>query len=114
MARARAFGGTNKFKNKKTGGYDSKREAKRAEELRYMQRAGHITDLQEQITFVLIPTQRDENGRMIERQCAYKADFVYRKNGRQVVEDTKGFKTKDYIIKRKLMLSVHGIRIVEV
>jgi hypothetical protein len=41
-------------------------------------------------------------------------DFVYMENGKKVVEDTKGFRTKDYIIKRKLMLYVHGIRIKEV
>ena len=57
-----------------------------------------------------------ENGKVIEREVSYKADFVYFDIGlnKCVVEDTKGFRTKDYIIKRKLMLFVHGIRIVEV
>ena len=49
----------------------------------------------------------------IERECAYIADFVYKENGKTVVEDTKGFRTKDYILKRKMMLHVHGIRIKE-
>ena len=50
----------------------------------------------------------------MERPCTYVADFVYKEGGKTVVEDTKGFRTKDYIIKRKLMLQVHGIRIKEV
>jgi hypothetical protein len=50
----------------------------------------------------------------LERECSYVADFVFQENGKMVVEDTKGVKTKDYIIKRKLMLYVHGIRIKEV
>lgn len=52
----------------------------------------------------------------IEKSCKYIADFVYTDNetGQTVVEDTKGMRTKDYIIKRKLMLYLHGIRIKEV
>ncbi len=52
----------------------------------------------------------------IEKSCKYIADFVYTDNetGHTVVEDTKGMRTKDYIIKRKLMLYLHGIRIKEV
>jgi Protein of unknown function (DUF1064) len=50
-----------------------------------------------------------------ERAVEYRADFVYRdKVGELVVEDAKGVRTKDYVIRRKLMLSVHGIRIREV
>ena len=101
-----------KFGNKKTGRYDSKKEAARARELRFLQMDGQIRNLQEQVKFELIPSQR-ENGKVVERACSYVADFVYERNGQQVVEDTKGFRTKDYIIKRKLMLHVHGIRIVE-
>lgn len=102
-----------KFRNQKVGGYDSKREANRARELRFQQMDGQIRNLQEQVKFELIPSQRD-NGKVVERACSYVADFVYERNGQQVVEDTKGFRTKDYIIKRKLMLQVHGIRISEV
>ena len=102
-----------KFGNKKSGGYDSKKEAARARELRFLQMDGQIRNLQEQVKFELIPSQR-ENGKVVERACSYVADFVYERNGQQVVEDTKGFRTKDYIIKRKLMLQVHGIRISEV
>lgn len=105
--------------------YDSKKEARRAVELSLLEKAGKITDLQTQVKFVLIPTQREpatvgkrggiKQGKVIEQSVCYVADFVYTdENGRRVVEDTKGFKTKDYIIKRKLMLYVHGIRVKEI
>lgn len=53
---------------------------------------------------------------LLERACRYIADFVYTDNdtGLTVVEDTKGVRTKEYIIKRKLMLYMHGIRIKEI
>lgn len=93
--------------------FDSKREASRYQELKLLEKAGAIQDLQMQVKYVLIPSQRIE-GKVVERECTYIADFVYTENEQTVVEDTKGFKTKDYIIKRKLMLFVHGIRISEV
>ena len=74
-----------------------------------------IKDLSRQVKFVLIPSQRDENGKVIERECSYKADFMYYDEaGETIVEDVKGFRTKEYIIKRKLMLYQYGIRIREV
>lgn len=104
--------------------FDSRKEFRRYEELQLLQQAGEIKNLRRQVKFVLIPTQREPNiigprggvkkGRLLERECAYIADFVYTENGETVVEDTKGMKTKDYIIKRKLMLYVHNIRIREV
>lgn len=106
--------------------FDSKREAKRWTQLKLLERAGVIRDLDRQVKFVLIPAQREADtigargairkGKIIERECAYVADFVYTdtETGETVVEDTKGFKTKDYIIKRKLMLWVHKIKIMEV
>lgn len=106
--------------------FDSKKEARRFAELSLLERAGAIQDLQRQVKFILIPAQREpdtvgarggiKKGKVIEKECAYIADFVYKDLtlNETVVEDTKGFKTKDYIIKRKLMLSVHGIRIKEV
>ena len=105
--------------------FDSKKEAKRYEELRILEKAGAITDLKTQVKFVLIPTQREpdqvgarggiKKGKVIERECSYIADFAYKNgSGETVVEDTKGFQTKEYIIKRKLMLYVHGIRIIEI
>lgn len=93
--------------------FDSQKEARRFRELRLLERAGKITGLEWQVKFELIPAQRIDE-KVVERACTYIADFVYFENGKKVVEDTKGFKTKDYIIKRKLMLWVHGIRIKEV
>ena len=53
---------------------------------------------------------------LLERACSYIADFVYTdcKTGQTIVEDTKGMRTREYVIKRKLMLYMHGIRIKEV
>lgn len=110
--------------------FDSKKEACRYQELRLAEKAGVIKDLQRQVKFVLIPAQREKSkevyqkgenkgkpkpGKLIERECSYYADFVYidTKTGRIVVEDTKGMRTADYIIKRKLMLYVHSIRVKE-
>ena len=122
------FQSENKYGNKKItiGGetFDSSKEYRRFCELKLLQRAKKISDLQRQVEFVLIPTQREPDvigprggvkpGKLLEKECTYYADFVYiNEKGEKVVEDTKGFKTKDYIIKRKLMLYVHGIRIIE-
>ncbi len=109
--------------------FDSKKEMQRYAELRLLEKAGKIADLQLQKVFELIPAQYEtsaefytkgknkgerKKGKCIEKAVTYKADFVYTdENGYTVVEDTKGFKTKDYIIKRKLMLFVHGIKIIE-
>jgi len=93
--------------------FDSMKEYRRYCELLLLERAGAITDLQRQVKFELIPSQRID-GKVVERACQYIADFVYQENGKRVVEDTKGVKTKDYIIKRKLMLYIHGIQVKEV
>ena len=55
-----------------------------------------------------------KDGKCIFRSCSYVADFVYEQNGETVVEDTKGFRTPDYILKRKMMLFFLGVRIKEV
>ena len=111
--------------------FDSKKEARRYRDLLLLQSAGEISDLETQFKFVLIPAQREFNareiytkgpkkgcfkpGKLLEKEVAYYADFVYNdKNGNWVVEDAKGVRTKEYIIKRKLMLYIHGIRITEV
>jgi len=88
--------------------FDSKKEAKRYQELKLLERGGVISDLDYQVKFELIPKQEGE------RPCYYVADFVYTENGKNVVEDVKGFRTDVYKLKRKLMLWVHGIRVVEV
>ena len=125
----------NKYHNKKitAGGitFDSKREYNRFRELLLLEKAGEISNLRRQVKFVLIPAQYEKTperytkgerkgelkkGKLLERECAYLADFVYINNAdnKKIVEDTKGVKTKDYIIKRKLMLARYGIRIKEV
>ena len=102
----------NKYRNVKTKingiEFDSKKEANRYIELKILQKAGIIKDLELQKKYELIPKQKNE------RACYYIADFVYTENGNKIVEDTKGKKTKDYIIKRKLMLYRYGIKIREV
>ena len=110
-----------KYHNRKVvtedGVFDSFRELNRWQELKLLQRAGEIYDLQRQVPFVVIPVQK-EGKKVIEREVKYIADFTYRnvKDGRIVVEDVKSHvtTTKEYVIKRKLMLYRHGIRIVEV
>lgn len=106
--------------------FDSRKEARRYIELQWLLKAGTIKDLRRQVRFVLVPAQREPDeigprggrkpGKLIEKEVAYVADFVYAdtETGETVVEDTKGMRTKDYVIKRKLMLYVHGIRIREI
>lgn len=109
--------------------FDSKKEAIRYAELKLLEKSGNIKDLKTQVRFDLIPVLREEPkekyvrgpkkgqfkpGKVLERATYYVADFVYEENGKKVVEDTKGVKTEAYILKRKLMLWVHGIRVREV
>ena len=119
----------NKYKSHKTNAngviFDSKKEYNRYIELTLLSRSGAIKGLKRQVKFELIPAQYEpdiinsrgkvKKGKLIERAVSYIADFVYTdENGKTVVEDTKGFRTKDYIIKRKLLLYMHGIRIKEI
>lgn len=95
--------------------FDSRKELRRWLELRLLERSGQITCLKRQVKFELIPAQKDESGKCIERAVSYIADFVYQnENGKTVVEDTKGVRTKEYVIKRKLLLWRYGIRIKEI
>jgi hypothetical protein len=109
----------NKYRNKKWEldgkTFDSQREARRYQELRWLLRTGVITDLQMQVPFELIPSQR-VGGKVVERPVKYVADFVYKENGETIVEDVKSeaTKTPQYIIKRKLMLWEFGLRVREV
>lgn len=105
----------NKYHAQRVGSNASTKEYYRARQLELLERAGAISDLRQQVPFKLLPTQRDAHGNIIERCVRYIADFVYVDNatGRTVVEDTKGFRTPEYIIKRKLMLYIHGIIITE-
>jgi hypothetical protein len=111
--------------------FASKKEAQRYEVLKVLEKSGIISDLRMQVPYLLIPEQkapetwvpykrpvngqlgRWKPGRTLERACVYVADFVYTQDGETVVEDVKGRRTKEYIVKRKLLLKVYGIRIKE-
>ena len=120
----------NKYGNRKVEAdgfvFDSVKEKRRYDELKLAEAAGAIGDLQRQVRFELIPAQREPDtrgpkggvikGRLIERKVEYVADFVYidLQTGEKVVEDTKGMRTPDYILKRKMMLYFHGIKVREI
>lgn len=115
---------TSKYHAQKYGNYDSKKEYRRAQALKVYEKQGVISDLQEQVSYELVPTQYEQVGetargkpimRCVERAVKYIADFVYKdKDGNEIVEDTKGMRTPEYIIKRKLMLYLKGIKIREI
>lgn len=96
--------------------FDSRKEYYRWCDLRLLERAGKISDLKRQVKYVLIPSQR-QDGKLIEREVSYIADFEYMENGMKVVEDVKGYKRgaayQLFSIKRKLMLHLFGIRVKE-
>lgn len=87
--------------------FPSQKEAHRYLELKLLERAGEIQDLRLQVPFVLLP--KSKYGRPVK----YIADFVYTENGRQVVEDAKGYRTDLYKLKRRLMEELLGIEIKE-
>lgn len=105
--------------------FDSQKEYRRWCELNLLERAGKIQKLQRQVVFELVPAQYEKverygkRGRLVdgvkcvEHAVKYVADFVYIQDGKKVVEDTKGCKARDYIIKRKLMRYLKGIKILE-
>lgn len=110
--------------------FDSVKEANRYKELKILERAGQVHDLQLQVKFKLIPAQREwtdettksgkpKKGKVIEHECSYIADFTYKNRfGLLVVEDVKGYKKGAaydlFVVKRKLMLWIHGIQVKEV
>ena len=107
-----------KYNNKKTlidgFWFDSKKEANRYIELKMLQAAKLIRDLMMQQVFELSPSVVIQGRK--RPPLRYKADFTYfddRKQGQFVVEDTKGFKTEGYKIKRHLMKALHGIEVLE-
>lgn len=128
-------GEMNKHHNKKTRvhgiEFASIKEAKRYQELYLMGKCGYISDLRIQVPYELIPAQYEyiDTGEVylrgvrkgmpklkkvcVEQGVKYIADFVYIEDGKEIVEDSKGMRTKDYIIKRKLMRYVLGITIKE-
>ena len=124
---------TNKYNAKKVSvdgiEFDSKKEARRYQELLLLQKAGEIYMLERQKVYELLPAQREPDtvgkrggvikGKLLERAVEYVADFVYTdKNGKTVVEDVKGFREGGayavFVLKRKLMLYRYGIKISEV
>ena len=124
---------TNKYNAKKVSvdgiEFDSKKEARRYQELLLLQKAGEIYMLERQKVYELLPAQREPDtvgkrggiikGKLLERAVEYVADFVYTdKNGKTVVEDVKGFREGGayavFVLKRKLMLYRYGIKIIEV
>ena len=106
-----------KYGATKVNGYDSRKESRRADVLKLMEKQALISDLREQVKFLLLPKQevKDFKGKTIcgRREMSYVADFVYVENGQTIVEDAKGFRTKEYKRKRGLMLKIHNIIIKE-
>lgn len=116
--------------------FDSQKEARRYDELSALERAGKIRDLRMQADFTLQEAYTDSEGRRV-RAIRYRADFTYREQitevfkipeqtggytlgtrpeWRVVVEDVKSraTRTKEYVMKRKLMKERFGIDIQEV
>lgn len=85
--------------------FDSQKEKARYGELKMMQRAGMISNLELQVVYILMV-----NGMSVGR---YIADFRYKKADRMIVEDCKGFKTPVYRLKKKLMEAIYGVIILE-
>lgn len=102
--------------------FDSQKEANRFAELKLMQKAGLIKDLQRQKKYCVIPTVEGEKGKIKQRATYYIADFVYYEKQsntnwwKLVVEDVKSPATitATYKLKKKLMLWRYGIEIKEV
>jgi len=100
--------------------FDSKKEAGRYIQLKELEEKGAISDLHRQVPFLLVPAQfgsgEKKKGKCLERAVRYVADFTYHDNvtNEDVVEDVKGVKTPEYVIKRKLMLYFFNVKIREV
>lgn len=93
--------------------FDSIKEKNYYIKLKMMQNSGKISDLKLQVPFVLIETFKLED--KTYRQTKYIADFTYKdEQGKYHVVDTKGFETKEYLLKKKLMAWKYGIEIEEV
>lgn len=88
--------------------FDSKAELHRWLELKLMERAGVVMELQRQVPFVLIQAFVCRGQKI--RETVYRADFVYRRkeDGMTVVEDVKGVRTQEYLLKKKLFLREYG------
>ena len=106
---------TSKFNAKRTVvdgiTFDSRREADRYLVLKSMEEDGVIEDLRRQVRYELVPAF-DVDGKHY-RPVYYVADFVYRENGHEVIEDVKGMKTDVYRLKAKLVAYRYGMNIRE-
>ena len=81
--------------------FDSRKEARRYSTLCEWEKFNVITNLQRQVTFELQEGYTNNQGKKI-RPILYIADFTYEQDGKKIVEDCKGVKTKEYRIKKKL------------
>ena len=86
-------------------------------DLRQLEIAGKISDLKRYVKYVLVPTQRDEEGKIVEHEVSYIVDFEYILDGKKIAEDTgsyaRGAASQLISIKRKLMLYNFGITVKE-
>lgn len=89
--------------------FDSTKEYSRWCELKLMERAGEIAGLVRQQKIELIPKTK------LYRACFYVCDFIYfdKRENKTIYEDVKGVRTKEYLLKRKLLYWRHGIEITE-
>lgn len=105
--------------------FDSLKEKRRYCQLQILEKNGIISDLRLQVPFELIPaiyedevvqlkTKTKIKKKLVQRSTTYVADFVYRQDGKMIVEDTKGFRTKEYELKKKMMRAFLGIEIKEI
>ena len=106
----------NKYYNVKTTidgiTFDSKKEAARYCELKLLEQGKVISDLQLQPKFEIQP-EYIKNGKKV-RPIEYIADFSYKENGRFIVEDVKGKRTKEYLLKKKLVEYKYDFTIKEI
>lgn len=104
----KGFAMKNKYSAKKTEYkgivYDSKKESRRSAELDLLEKYGKIKNLQRQVRFILQESFIAFDGKRI-RPIYYIADFYYEQNNKKIVEDTKGFRTQVYLLKKKLFLA---------
>lgn len=94
--------------------FDSKAEARRYAQLKSMEAAGEISDLQIQVRIPLLPAQNVNGHR--EKPVDYICDFVFVRDGEKQYEDVKSAasKTPAFVLKRKMALYFHGIHIQEI
>lgn len=120
----------NKYHNKRTyidgKVFDSKKEAMRYLILKDKLERGEIDDLRLQVPYELLPSIYEDQivhlktkdkvvKKCVQRAVNYVADFVYydKKTGNEIIEDSKGKRVKEYILKKKMMKALLGLTITE-